>query len=83
MYELEQITNDIVSTVVSSQNIIMQGDLIAIKGTSEKVIMPQRITMSELRTIRSQFVKFSELHPPKDVKEIPKLFVIFLNSKLR
>jgi protein KTI12 len=83
LYELEQITNDIVSTIISSQNVIMCGDYIVIKGTSERIVMPQRINISELRTIRSQFVKFSELHPPNNVKDIPKHFVIFLNSKLK
>lgn len=81
LYELEQISSEIVSQVISSQNVLMYGDFITIKGTTEKVKMPKRVNISELRSIRQQFIKYSELHPPS-VKEIPKLFVIYLNSKL-
>jgi len=81
LYELEQISSDIISQIISSQNVLMFGDFITIKGSTEKIKMPKRVNISELRTIRQQFIKYSELHPPP-VKEISKLFAIYLNSKL-
>lgn len=79
LFELDRITNEIVGKIISNQSLSVPGDKIPIEGTTEKIIFPQNFSAKETRKIRSQFIKISEMNPP-NLKDIPKLFVIYLNS---
>lgn len=74
------------------------GQQFSISGTTEKVKSPnlriaidlvfqidwnQNHSVSDLRRIRQQFLKFIKTHPPsKDNANLTSMFVQFLNSNL-
>eukprot|EP01135_Chromosphaera_perkinsii_P006623 Nk52_evm25s554 gene=Nk52_evmTU25s554 len=93
LYELDQVTQDII-------NLILEGQ----KQGSTKVLVPQQkleeqspknkpksifvnlckhVTLSELRRIRRQFVSFTKLHNDNNASRIPAMFVDFVNNSLQ
>ncbi|XP_068711586.1 protein KTI12 homolog [Montipora foliosa] len=83
LYELDKITQEIVSALLSSQRTFVPGDILAVPGTQEKVILNRSVNMAELRRIRRQFITYTKMHPVEDTKKIANMFVQYLNSNIK
>lgn len=83
LYELDKITQEIVTALINSQRTFVPGDHITVPGTSEKVILNRTAHMAELRKIRRQFITYTKMHPVEDTKKIANMFVQYLNSSLQ
>jgi tRNA uridine 5-carbamoylmethylation protein Kti12 len=83
LYELDKVTGEIVSTLMSSKTTSMAGDMIPVEHTTTRLRVPQFVSLPELRKLRTQFVKISQMHPPSNKSEIAKSFVDFLNINLK
>jgi protein KTI12 len=82
LYELDKITNAILSELIAQKSILMPGEYLSVMPelTNEKLrIPPSFVTMPELRKLRSQYVRVAQMHPPSTKSEIAKQFVLFLN----
>jgi len=79
VYELDKMTQEIVSEILQAQNTAVLGDYIPIPRVQTKFHWTRRLTMSELRRMRQQFLKMAQLQPPK-VEEIGDVFVEYLNN---
>jgi len=83
LYELDKITQDIVTALLNSQRTFVPGDHVAVPGTSEKVVLNRTVNMAELRRIRRQFITYTKMHPVEDTKKIANMFVQYLNSSVQ
>ncbi|XP_073240983.1 protein KTI12 homolog isoform X1 [Porites lutea] len=83
LYELDKITQEIVTALLNSQRTFVPGDQVTIPGTSEKVLLNRTVNMSELRRIRRQFITYTKMHPVEDTKKIANMFVQYLNSSIQ
>jgi len=83
LYELDKITQEIVTALLNSQRTFVPGDHVAVPGTSEKVVLNRTVNMAELRRIRRQFITYTKMHPVEDTKKIANMFVQYLNSSVK
>ncbi|KAL9985762.1 hypothetical protein ACROYT_G008203 [Oculina patagonica] len=83
LYELDKITQEIVTALLNSQRTFVPGDHVVVPGTSEKVVLNRMVNMAELRRIRRQFITYTKMHPVEDTKKIANMFVQYLNSSVQ
>ncbi len=83
LYELDKVTGEIVTTLMSSKTTSMPGDMIVVEHTDTRLCVPQFVSLPQLRKLRTQFVKISQMHPPSNKSEMAKSFVEFLNVNLK
>ncbi|XP_020615469.1 protein KTI12 homolog [Orbicella faveolata] len=83
LYELDKMTQEIVTALLNSQRTFVPGDHVTVPGTSEKVVLNRTVNMAELRRIRRQFITYTKMHPVEDTKKIANMFVQYLNSSVK
>lgn len=83
LFELDRLTQDIVSEIVSARKLGAMGE-VKIKNSSETVKIPSEINASQLNRMRRQYLNFSKSHldTAGDLTKAPALFVQYLNSVL-
>eukprot|EP01089_Gocevia_fonbrunei_P000502 TRINITY_DN1051_c0_g1_i2.p1 TRINITY_DN1051_c0_g1~~TRINITY_DN1051_c0_g1_i2.p1 ORF type:complete len:277 (-),score=49.76 TRINITY_DN1051_c0_g1_i2:111-941(-) len=83
VYELDKITQEIVSTIRKFQEsgTFVPGDSVAVPKADTRAKLVRKVTVAELGRIRRQFLKISQLHPPKPA-EMGDVFVEYLNGCL-
>eukprot|EP01102_Stenamoeba_stenopodia_P018658 TRINITY_DN6884_c0_g1_i1.p1 TRINITY_DN6884_c0_g1~~TRINITY_DN6884_c0_g1_i1.p1 ORF type:complete len:275 (+),score=75.39 TRINITY_DN6884_c0_g1_i1:38-862(+) len=81
LHELDKVTQDIVNVILeaSQQGTALPGDYITVPGTPQKFVLKRNSTLAELRRLRRQFIKVSQLHPPPN-DAIGDAFVTYLNG---
>eukprot|EP01117_Protostelium_nocturnum_P001870 TRINITY_DN1238_c0_g1_i3.p1 TRINITY_DN1238_c0_g1~~TRINITY_DN1238_c0_g1_i3.p1 ORF type:complete len:230 (-),score=53.86 TRINITY_DN1238_c0_g1_i3:75-764(-) len=80
LFELDQITQSIISAVLEASNTGLTGDMVVPKSKL-RVHLSRRVNLAELRRIRKQFIKMTGINPqPVDV--LGDSFVAFLNNNL-
>lgn len=82
LYELDRVTQDIVSRILDAQKTGAPGDLIPIPGTKEKLMLMRPMSLSELQRHKRQFITYTKMHPVDDTAKLPGLFVQYLNNCL-
>ncbi|KAL6049141.1 kti12, chromatin associated [Balamuthia mandrillaris] len=83
VYEMDKRTKEIVSAILQAQSeSAVLGDNIVVPHTTQTVRLVRKLTMPELRRMRAQFQKITQLHPPKSLEEIGQLFVCYINTSL-
>ncbi|XP_064645697.1 protein KTI12 homolog [Lineus longissimus] len=82
LYELDKLTQETVTAILSAQKTSMPGDKILIPGTSEKIDLVRHLTLGELQRIRRQFISYTKMHPV-DVGKISGVFVHYINQTIK
>ncbi|XP_035251560.1 protein KTI12 homolog [Anguilla anguilla] len=82
LYELDKVTQDVLTAVLNSQKTSVPGDLIVVPGATEKVELTRNINMSELRKLRRQFISYTKMHPTENIGQIANMFVQYLNKSM-
>ncbi|KAK9502495.1 hypothetical protein O3M35_011265 [Rhynocoris fuscipes] len=88
LYELDKITQEVVSAILTSKQLGLEGSNIKISGYDSCVLdrLPSNLTAAQLARYRRQFLNYSKLHPPANQTEsadkLAQLFVQFLNTSL-
>lgn len=83
LYELDKVTQDIVSRILDAQKTGAPGDLISIPGTNETLMLLRTLSLSELQRHKRQFIAYTKVHPVDDTAKLPGLFVQYLNNCLK
>ena len=83
LFELDRITQDIVSEITSARKLGAIGP-VKIKNSSETVNISPDINASQLNRMRRQYLNYSKQHldTAGDLNKAPSLFVQYLNSVL-
>eukprot|EP01087_Luapelamoeba_hula_P023100 TRINITY_DN8444_c0_g1_i2.p1 TRINITY_DN8444_c0_g1~~TRINITY_DN8444_c0_g1_i2.p1 ORF type:complete len:275 (-),score=38.61 TRINITY_DN8444_c0_g1_i2:50-874(-) len=81
VYELDKATQEIVSAILEAQGQAVVGDCFSVPKATLKFHLSRNVTLSELRRVRQQFLKITQMHPPK-VEDIGNVFVEYLNTTL-
>ncbi|XP_073999028.1 protein KTI12 homolog isoform X2 [Rhodnius prolixus] len=88
LYELDKITQDVVSAILTAKKLGLEGPNVKIPGyeTCSLERLPSTLTAAQLARYRRQFLNYSKLHPPasqtESANKLAQLFVQFLNSSL-
>lgn len=84
LYEIDRITQDIVSAILSAQKLGLEGE-VKIPGYKDCVLLTNGVNMTaaQLTRLRRQFLSYTKLHPNNDISKIGSIFVQFLNTSLR
>ncbi|XP_037538824.1 protein KTI12 homolog [Nematolebias whitei] len=82
LYELDKVTQDVLTAIFNAQKTSVPGDLISVPGATEKVELSRSINMAELRKLRRQFISYSKMHPTENTGQIANMFVQYLNKSL-
>ncbi|XP_032236440.1 protein KTI12 homolog [Nematostella vectensis] len=80
MYELDRITQEIVTNILNAQKTFVPGDSVAVPGTTQKITLPRQVNMAELRRTRRQFITYTKMHPVEDTTKIANMFVQYINN---
>ncbi|KAK7002670.1 protein KTI12 [Biomphalaria glabrata] len=79
LYEMDQITQDIITTLATAQKSLCPGDKIKIKDSREDITFTRPFSMAELQRHRRQFISYTKMHPVEDTS---KLSVISISVSL-
>ncbi|XP_063237125.1 protein KTI12 homolog [Bacillus rossius redtenbacheri] len=84
LYELDRITQEIVTAVLSAQKLGAEGrvQIPGHEGLAVEGVGPG-VTPAQLARLRRQFLSYTRLHPVGDAAAVPPLFAQFLNASLR
>ncbi|CAF4086917.1 unnamed protein product [Adineta steineri] len=83
LHDVDRVTQDVLDSIVQQSKIAVLGQQFSIPGTTEKITWNQSHSVSDLRRIRQQYLKFIKTHPPsKDSTNVTAMFVQFLNNNL-
>ncbi|KAK1160745.1 hypothetical protein AOXY_G19553 [Acipenser oxyrinchus oxyrinchus] len=82
LYELDKVTQDVVTAVLNAQKTSVPGDLIAVPEASEKIELTRSLNMAELRKLRRQFISYTKMHPTENIGKIANMFVQYLNKSI-
>ncbi|XP_038058230.1 protein KTI12 homolog isoform X3 [Patiria miniata] len=83
LHELDKITQEIVTTLITAQKTGLPGDTIGIPGTQDKINLTRNVNAAELQRIRRQFITYTKLHPVEDTSRLHSMFVQYLNNSIR
>lgn len=83
LFEIDRITQEIVSDIVSARKLGSIGP-VKVKNSTEPVNIPSEINASQLNRMRRQYLNYSKMHldTAGDLTKAPTLFVQYLNSVL-
>lgn len=80
LYELDKITQKIISDITSARKIGIMGS-VPVQGTAVKVDVPDQMNAAQLNRLRRQFLTYSKMHSTSTtLDKVPQLFVQYLNS---
>ncbi|KAJ4439852.1 hypothetical protein ANN_07980 [Periplaneta americana] len=80
LYEMDRITQDIMTAILSAQQLGLEGEVkIPGHGTC---VLGAHTTAAQLSRLRRQFLAYTKLHPTSDTSRIGPLFLQFLNTSL-
>ncbi|CAF1197096.1 unnamed protein product [Rotaria sordida] len=83
LHDVDRVTQDVIDSIVQQSKMAVLGQQFSIPGTTEKIDWNQNHSVSDIRRIRQQYLKFIKTHPPsKDNTNVTSMFVQFLNSNL-
>ncbi|XP_055857404.1 protein KTI12 homolog [Episyrphus balteatus] len=83
LFEMDQLTQQIVADVMSSRKIGISGP-VPVKGSNIKVDLPDNVNAIQLNRLRRQFLNYSKMHSTSStLDKVPQLFVQFLNSNCK
>ncbi|XP_055528173.1 protein KTI12 homolog [Wyeomyia smithii] len=84
LFEMDKITQDIISQVLTAHKLGMTGS-VKLANQTLLIDIPSDLNPSQLNRLRRQFLNYMKLHSSSDssVKKIPSMFAQFLNSNYR
>lgn len=84
LHELDRITQEIVTAILTAQNMGSEGD-VRIPGQNSLTVKlnGNKVTAAQLGRFRRQFLTYSKMHPSSDTSQVAALFVQYLNSTLQ
>lgn len=81
MYQIDQISQDIINAIVKSQNEGISNTNIKLPHCTINLQLDRKLPLPTLRRYRSSFLKIVELSPPKS-NEIGNAFVNYIKEQL-
>lgn len=82
LYELDKVTQDVLTAIFNAQKTSVPGELVAVPGTDEKIVLTRNLNMAELRKLRRQFISYMKMHPTENISQIANMFVQYLNKSI-
>ncbi len=83
LFELDRITQEIITGILEGQKTSFVGDTIHVGNCTEKVNLIKLFNMAELRRLKRQFLTYTKMHPIEDTKKIGNMFVQYINNSAR
>ncbi|CAG9818488.1 unnamed protein product [Phaedon cochleariae] len=81
LYDLDQVTKNIVEELIKVKNSGTSGE-VSLPGYEDLSVDVTNISVSQLMNTRRQYITYTKMHAP-DPKNIPRLFVQYLTASLQ
>ncbi|RUS22608.1 hypothetical protein BC937DRAFT_88245 [Endogone sp. FLAS-F59071] len=83
LYELDKVTQDIITAMLEGQKELGSGGFITVPHTTRHVRNPARtVTLNELRRLRRQFTNINKIHTLLNMERVAENFVDYLDTNL-
>ena len=82
LHKVDNLVTHIENGIMQSQQTAVEGDLIRVPGTDEKILWTKRVTRPELARARRQFMVYLKMRGVDDLNKVHTLFVQYLNKSL-
>jgi protein KTI12 len=82
LHKVDNLVKHIENGVMQSQQTAVEGDLIRVPGTDEKILWTKRVTRPEIARARRQFMVYLKMRGVDDLNKVHTLFVQYLNTQL-
>ena len=82
LHKVDNLVTHIENGIMQSQQTAVEGDLIRVPGTDEKILWTKRVTRPEIARARRQFMVYLKMRGVDDLNKVHTLFVQYLNKSL-
>ena len=82
LHKVDNLVSHIENGIMQSQQTAIEGDLIRVPGTDEKILWTRRVTRPEIARARRQFMVYLKMRGVDDLNKVHTLFVQYLNKSL-
>ena len=82
LHKVDNLVKHIENGIMQSQQTAVEGDLIRVPGTDEKILWTKRVTRPEIARARRQFMVYLKMRGVDDLNKVHTLFVQYLNKSL-
>ena len=82
LHKVDNLVSHIENGIMQSQQTAIEGDLIRVPGTDEKILWTKRVTRPEIARARRQFMVYLKMRGVDDLNKVHTLFVQYLNKSL-
>ena len=82
LHKVDNLVTHIENGIMQSQQTAVEGDLIRVPGTDEKILWTRRVTRPEIARARRQFMVYLKMRGVDDLNKVHTLFVQYLNKSL-
>ena len=80
LYQLDKITQAVVTNILDSQRTANIGDRLSISGSTQTLMLTRPLTLSMLQRYRRQFITYIKMHPVDNCSTISDTFIQFLSN---
>eukprot|EP00744_Colponema_vietnamica_P015241 GILI01021370.1.p1 GENE.GILI01021370.1~~GILI01021370.1.p1 ORF type:complete len:276 (-),score=32.94 GILI01021370.1:37-864(-) len=82
LFELDQITQDILAALEAAQTNSFIGDTITLPHCDQKLRLSRKMSSLELRRLRTQYLKIARMHPPSSTAVIGPTFLEYITTNM-
>lgn len=82
LFEVDKKTQEITSAILSAQKPCIPGDTYIIPGFNIQFKYTTKLTLSELRRHRLQFINYLKTNATIKLENVPRTFVLFLSKSI-
>uniref|UniRef100_A0A4X2LJC1 Protein KTI12 homolog n=1 Tax=Vombatus ursinus TaxID=29139 RepID=A0A4X2LJC1_VOMUR len=83
LHQLDQVTSQVLAALMEAQKTAVPGDLLALPGTTERLLFTRPLSMAELSRLRRQFISYTKMHPTKEnLPQLANMFLQYLGQSL-
>ncbi|XP_043861285.1 protein KTI12 homolog [Dromiciops gliroides] len=83
LHQLDQVTSQVLAALMEAQKTAVPGDLLALPGTTERLLFTRPLSMAELSRLRRQFISYTKMHPNKEnLPQLANMFLQYLGQSL-
>ncbi|XP_068948852.1 protein KTI12 homolog [Petaurus breviceps papuanus] len=83
LHQLDQVTSQVLAALMEAQKTAVPGDVLALPGTTERLLFTRPLSLAELSRLRRQFISYTKLHPNKEnLPQLANMFLQYLGQSL-
>lgn len=83
LYQLDQVTSQVLTALMEAQKSAVPGDVLTLPGTTQHLQFTRPLTLAELSSLRRQFITYTKMHPNNEnLPQLANMFLQYLSKSL-